>query len=185
MSVTITWSLSAGGSAEADIAHGNSSNGSNTTSKRIFLKHDGVNSITGCAFYFVQKSGSYSGDFTAADDFTELLEWGDGADADAFGGIQVNMDAINSFSGGSTWGMDFSQKTSVDGLKFTARTGVANSLANAFTLSKNMSSSMSVDGEIPTGLNDASFELRIKVPVDEGTAGARQFGQVLKYTSTS
>jgi hypothetical protein len=44
---------------------------------------------------------------------------------------------------------------------------------------------MSVDGTIPNGVNNATFQMRIKVPTDEDTAGIRQFDQVMKYTFTS
>lgn len=185
MAVSITWSNTAGGGGITGVSHGSSSNGSNTTAQQVFIRHDGSNPITGCAFYFAQKSGSYSGNDTAAGDFAELLAWGDGATANAFGGVQINMNAEGSFDGGSTWGMSESQKTSVDGYKFTLRTGTADNTSNAVTLSEKMSASMSTNGTIPNGVTDASFQIRIKIPTDEDTAGTRQFDQVLKYTYTS
>jgi hypothetical protein len=185
MPVSITWSTSDNGSAISSVNHGNTANGSNTTAQQIFIRHDGGNPITGCAFYFGQKGGTYSGDFDAATDFAEIKGWGDGGTANAFGGVQINMDAEGSFSGGATWDMSESQKTSSDGYKFTMRTGTGDGSSNAVTLSEKMSSSMSVDGTIPNGVTSASFQIRIKVPTDEDTAGVRQFDQVLKYTYTS
>jgi hypothetical protein len=184
MTVSITWSSTAGGAGIASLNHGTSANGNNTTAQEIFIRHNGVNPITACGFYFAQKSGSYTGSATAADDFTEMIAWGDDNDTADFGGIQINMDKEGSFSGGSTWGMSEAQKTSVDNLKFTVRTGVGNSLANAVTLSEKMGTGMTTNGEIPASTN-VSFQLRIKVPSSENVAGTRQFDQVLKYTYTS
>lgn len=185
MAVSITWSSTAGGTAITNVNHGNASNGANTTAQQVFIRHDGANPITGCAFYFAAKAGTYSGSFNAATDFAEMKAWGDGATANAFGGVQINMDAEGGFSGGATWGMSESQKTSSDGLKFTLRTGVADATGTAITLSEKMSASMSVDGTIPNGVNNATFQMRVKVPTDEDTAGIRQFDQVMKYTFTS
>jgi hypothetical protein len=185
MAVLITWSSTAGGGAISNVNHGSISNGTNTTEQQVFVRHDGLNSITAAGFYFAQKSGSYTGTFTAAGDFTEIVGWGDGVAANDFGGIQVNMDSEGTFSGGATWGMSESQKTSVDGLKYTVRTGVANSLGNKVLLSEKMSTSMSVDGILPAAVNNASFQLRIKAPTSETTTGTRQFDQVLSYTYTS
>lgn len=185
MAVSITWSTTAGGTGITSVSHGTSVNGGNTTAQQLYLRHDGLNPITACAFYFAQKSGSYTGSATAADDFTELLAWGDEVAVDDFGGIQVNMDAEGSFSGGATWGMSESQKTSVDGYKFTARTGTADSNSNAVVLSEKMSASMSTNGVIPAGVQDATFQIRVLVPTAEDTAGTRQFDQVLKFTYTS
>lgn len=185
MPVSITWSATNNGTAITSVNHGNAANGTNTTAQQVFIRHDGANPITGCAFYFGQKTGSYTGSFNAAADFAEIKAWGDGGTANAFGGVQVNMDAEGGFSGGATWGMSESQKTSSDGYKFTMRTGVADASGNAVTLSEKMSASMSVDGTIPNGVTSATFQIRIKIPTDEDTAGVRQFDQVLKYTYTS
>ncbi len=185
MAVLITWSSLAGGTAIASLDHGSSGNGTNTTAQEIFVRHDGDNTITNCAFYFAQKTGTYTGDVTAADDFSELLEWGDASTAGAWGGIQINMDATGGFSGGSTWDMSETQKTSVDGLKYTVRTGKGHNSANSVLLATTMSSSMTTAGELPADVTDASFQLRLKIPSTEDTAGVRQFSQVLVYTATS
>ena len=185
MAVSITWSLTDNGTAETLIDHGSASNGSNTTERQIYLRHNGVNPITDCGFYFTTKSGAYTGGLNAVADFAEMLAWGDAGVADDWGGVQVNMDAEGGFSGGATWGMSESQKTSADGYKFTLRSGTADSSANALTLSEKMSASMTVNGEIPAGVTNTTFQLRIKVPTNEDTAGVRQFDQVLKYTFTS
>jgi hypothetical protein len=185
MAVSITWSLTDNGAAETLIDHGNAANGENTTATQIYIRHDGTNEITNCAFYFAEKSGSYTGSLNAVADYAEMLAWGDAGVADDWGGIQVNMDAEGGFSGGATWGMSESQKTSADGYKFTARTGVGDGSANGVTLSEKMSASMSVDGTIPNAITNTTFQLRIKIPTNEDTAGVRQFDQVLKYTFTS
>jgi hypothetical protein len=185
MSVSITWSSTSGGSTISNLAHGNASNGANTTAQQIYVRHDGAAEITDCVFYFGQKTGLYTGNATAADDFTELVSWGDGATANAFGGIQINMDAVNGFTGGATWGMSESQKTASDGLKYTARTSVGDSSGAGIPLRQEMSSSMTGDQIIPAGVVDASFQLRLKVPQDEATIGIRQFDQILSYVYTS
>lgn len=185
MAVSITWSLTNNGTGITLVDHGNAANGQNTTAKQVYIRHDGANEITNCAFYNQQKSGSYTGSANAAADFTELINWGDGNTANSFGGFQVNMDAEGGFSGGPTWGMSETQKTSADGLKFTLRTGVADNPTNAVTLSEKMSTNMTTNGVIPAGVTDVTFQCRIKIPVDEDTAGVRQFDQVLKYTYTS
>lgn len=185
MAVSITWSLTANGSGITLVDHGNAANGQNTTAKQVFLRHDGANEITNCAFYTQQKSGSYTGSANAALDFTELVNWGDGVVSAAWGGFQVNMDAEGGFSGGATWGMSESQKSSADGLKFTMRTGVADSAPNGVTLSEKMSSNMSTNGVIPAGVTNATFQCRVKIPTNEDTAGVRQFDQVMSYTYTS
>lgn len=185
MAVSITWSATAGGTAITNVNHGNAANGAVTSAQQVYIRHDGTNPITGCSFYFGQKTGSYTGSFNAAADFTEIRAWGDGGTANAFGGVQVNMDAEGGFSGGASWDMSESQKTSTDGYKFTMRTGTADVTGNSVDLSEKMSASMSVDGTIPNGITNVTFQIRIKIPTDEDTAGIRQFDQVLKFTYTS
>ena len=185
MTVNIIWSLTAGGVSVDSLDEGSVPNGTITDSVTLFVRHDGVNPITDAKLYFAAKTGVYTGDLSASEDFAELLEWGDAATLNTFGGIQVNMDAVNAFSGGSTWGMSETQKTSVDSYKYTVRTAVGASSAGAVLLSKQMSSSMTVDGTIPAGVNDASLQFRVKVPVVEGVLGIRQFIHALRFTSTT
>lgn len=185
MTVSITWSISAGGSSATDFDSGTSSNGSTTTPVQIFVRHDGVNPITNAGFYFTQKSGVYSGDSSSPEDITELLTWGDSITTDDFGGIQLNMDATGGFTGGTNWGMSETQKTSTDNLKVTVRTDTGDKPSTAILLSKNMSASMVTDGTIPAGVNDASFKIRLKVPTSTDTLGVRQFDQVLRFDFTS
>lgn len=185
MSVSITWSASDNGSSITSNDHGSAANGGNTTATTLYLRHDGVNEITGCGFYLQSLSSGYTGGADAVTDLAEIFAWGDDSTASGFGGFQINMNSEGGFDGGSTWGMSESQKTSSDGYKYTFRTGVGSSIATAITLSEKMSASMSVDGTIPTGVTDVAFQSRLKIPTDEDTAGIRQFQQKLKFTFTS
>jgi hypothetical protein len=181
--VSVTWSITSGGVSATSFDEGSAANGSTTDATTIYIRHDGVNPITNCRLYIVPKL-TYTGDFTSADDFSELLEAGDGSTANTFGGIQLNFDATGSFSGGSTWDMSHTQKTSSDALKYTVRTGVGDSPANGILLPSEMSASMTTDGEIPAGVN-AAFQIRLKVPTAEDTLGTRQFDMILKFTATT
>jgi hypothetical protein len=183
MPALITWSLENNDIGYSELsASGLASNGENTSVTTIFLRHDSATDLTACKLYFVPKTGTYTGDATAADDFSELLAWGDDTDASDFGGIQVNFDAVGVWSGGATWDMSESVKTSPDGLKYTIRTGVGDSLANGISLPVEMSSSMTTLGELPAGVTDIRFQIRVKVPSSEGSTGTRQFSPVLSYT---
>jgi hypothetical protein len=182
--VSVIWSSTSGGSSVTSFNEGRSINGSTTDASTIYIRHDGVNPITDCRLYFVPKLTGYAGDFLASQDLGELLEAGDGSTANAFGGIQVNFDAIGSFSGGSTWDMSHTQKTASDALKYTVRTGVGDSISNGILIPSEASASMTTDGVIPAGVN-AAFQIRIKVPTDEDTLGTRQFDMILKFTATT
>ena len=181
MTVLLTWSENSGDIGYSEFDGGASASGSETTSKTVYLRHDSDNTVTSCMLYCVPKTGTYEGDTTSVDDFAELLSWGNSSGASDFGGIQINFDAVGGFSGGTSWGMSESQKTSTDGLKYTIRTGVGDSLANAILLPVEMSSNLITPGEIPTLVEDARMQIRIKVPANEGDTGARQFSIVLSY----
>lgn len=182
--VAVTWSTTAGGVTTTSFDEGNSANGATTTATRIYIRHDGVNPITNCRLYIVPRL-TYSGDFTAVDDFAELLAAGNALTANTFGGVQLNFDATGGFSGGDTWGMSESQKTASDALKYTIRTGVGDTASTGILLPMQMSASMTEDGVIPAGVTDASFQVRLKIPTDEDTLGVRQFDMILKFTATT
>lgn len=185
MAVNITWSSTEGGTGFTSLAHGDTTIGIPTDQEIVYLRHDGSNAITNCKIYLGPKSGIYTGDVSAAADYAELISWGDASVSYSWGGVQINMNAEGSFDGGSTWGMSESQKTSTDGLKFTIRTATGNQSSTAVTLSEKMSSGMSTDGTIPAALTSARFAMRILVPEDENTAGAREFELFTSYTYTN
>jgi hypothetical protein len=93
------------------------------------------------------------------------------------------MDPTNSTGyNATTWNLSNTTKTTT--VAFTMHTSVADTTNNAVTLKEHMSAGMSVDGQIPNGV-EARFLARFLVPTDEDTAGVRQIDQVLKYTFTS
>lgn len=185
MAVSITWSLTANGASITSVDHGSAELGQNTSEATLFLRHNGSRKISNCALFIAPKTSGYTGDFNANTDHAEIISWGDANVAGDFGGVQINMDAEGGFSGGSTWGMSESQKTSTDGLKFTIRTGVGDSLANAVTLSEKTSVSVPTNGEIPPGVTTASFKTRVKIPSNESVGGFREYSLFLKYSYTS
>lgn len=174
MAVGLIWSFTNGGDAIVDIVdHGNASNGANTASQVIYIRHDGVNPITNTGLYIRQYSGSYTGAATAVDDYQELLSWGDATVAADFGGFEVSFN-------GSTWPSVSSKSPSN---AFVARTGTGDNETNAVTLPT--ATGADVAGEIQASETDVNFTCRIVVPTNEDTVGLRQFDQVLRYTFTS
>lgn len=183
MPVSIIWSDSSLGSQVDEIDHGNVANGAYTTAETIFLRHDGDNTITSCAFYFKQVVDGYGGGFSGPADYSEIKSWGDNDTANGHGGIQLNMDPGNTTGWHvTTWGL--SEATKQTAIAFTMSNGIGDVIGNAVTLPTEMSVGMLVDGEIPTGV-EASFLCRIKVPTDEDLAGTREIQQVLRYSFTS
>lgn len=190
MSVQIVWSLTNGGSSlDEPIDHGDNTSGNTLTPKTIYIRHTGDNPITSCAFFVRPYTGTYSGDATATDDFNEIIAWGDDVDAGDFGGFQINMnaDATPSFPAAS-W-PTLANKTTVDTLGETFRSGTGHGVseAEAVPLQKEMyNTAGGVDGEIPTGTApNVRFQARIVVPTNEAVSGVRLFEQVLKFTYTS
>lgn len=182
MSVVVTFSASNGSSAiGSPVSYGNTSNGATTSSQVIYIRHNGANPITGCGLY-VEVASPYAGDFTAIADKTEVIGWGDGASAPAFGGYEINMNATGTFPGAS-W-PTFAHKTTVDGYGFTVRTGVGDSSSNAITIPTVTGASSS--GTIQIGASpNVRLSTRVVVPANEDTLGARQFRLILKYVYTS
>jgi len=181
MAVNIIWSLSNGGDAlSTTLDHSNASNGNYTTEKEIFIRHDGLNSITDAGLYIRQLSGTYSGSFTAAADIAELLYWGDQSTSSTFGGFQCNLLATTSYPS-SGW-PTYSSKSPTGG--FVHRTGVGDSESNAIAVPTTTGATSS--GTIQAGSSpNVRLKVRILVPTDEDTIGIRQWDQVLKYNFTS
>ena len=184
MPVTVIWSSTNGGSAITEpLSHGNSSNGAFTSTQEIHLRHDGANPITDTTFHMSAiDTGVYGGDFTAAADQAELLEWGDAAGTNDFGGMQFNRNATGGFPGAS-W-PDFSNKTSADGHGINVRTGVGDDSSNPLNVTTAMGASAL--GTIQVGATpNVRLNSRMKIPQNEGTLGTRQFKVILTFTSTT
>ena len=179
---SVIWSLTSGGAAVESFNHGSKANGELTIVKEVFVRHDGDSAITNAGFFVRQFSGNYAGSATASADFTELLDWGDDSTEAGFGGVQLNMDAINSYptAGWST----YDDKDPTYG--FTVRTGQGDSESNAITVSKNTYNTSGTDGQIEAGSTpNVRFKMRVQIPEDEDTLGIRQFEVMLAYTATS
>lgn len=190
MAVNISWGHTEGGSEynSASVDHLSGSNGTilnndaQGKSGEVWISHDGTNPITGCKFYLGQFSGTYSGGASAAADLAEMLAWGDGGDANAFGGVWLNMDKINAFVAADP---TFAAPGGVNDLHVACHTGVGDNPANGVNLHVNMGAAVTSTGVIAAGGTAASLQVHVKIPIDEGTAGVREFDQKLRFTYTS
>jgi hypothetical protein len=170
MVVDIIWAESAqGAEITSDLSWGNISNGS-SSDDQLYIRHNGTAKITACEFYIQAYTGSYTGGASASDDYTELIAWGDGDDAEGFLIDQNTENGAEDFQTHKT-----SQGTST----------------TAFSLSRNTiigAGGAGTEGEIEgsvVGAEEAHIQARIAVPAAEDTAGTRQFDQCLSYTYTS
>lgn len=183
MSVTLTFSSSNGGaSLTSPLDHGDSSNGAETGAQEIFLRHDGVNNITGVSLFGRAYSEPYSGSATALADFNELIGWGDKAYVSApdFGGVQFNFAATTSYPDGS-WSVWNAPDPSGGA---TIRGGVGDSEGSAIVLPT--STGAVLDGIIQPGMSpNVRFKMRVQVPESENVVGIRQFDTVISYVYTS
>jgi hypothetical protein len=180
---TITWSSSNGGTAiTTTLDHGSKSNGQTSTVQELFVRHDGVNEITNTGIFIREFSGTYGGAATSSADIAELLEWGDATTDSTFGGVHINLDAINAFPA-AQWPTRASKSMTYG---YAHRTGVGDSEVNKIVLSKNTYSSSGTDGVVPAGSTpNVRFQVRVQVPTDEDTLGARQWDAALAYSFTS
>jgi hypothetical protein len=190
MAVNITWSATQNGVAITSLDHGSGSNGdtvsnggNGTAGVEVWLRHDGANAITNAGFYLGQKSGTYTGAVSAAADLAEMLAWGDGATAGAFGGFQINMEKTGGTPYSSGNWPSVGTKTPTLGSAFY--TGVGDSIANKVLLKTSMGASVSGTGVLDAGGTACAFKCRVQIPTDEDTVGIRQFDQKLRYTYTS
>ncbi len=184
MSITITFSATNGGSNfSGPVNYGNTSNGQLTPDQIIYIKHNGVNSITGCGLYLDSADPlSYAGDFTALNDKIELLGWGDSASNSNFGGYQLNLNATGSFPGAS-W-PSFTTKTTTDTFGINIRSGVGDSSVNLILLPTTTGASS--PGTISSGSSpNVRFRARLLIPQSVTLVGVRQFKLKLVYNYTS
>jgi len=178
MAVDIIWSLTQGGDAVSLVDHGNSSNGSNTTEKEIYLRHNGSNPITNAVLYLQSYTGTYNGEATPTSDINEVLGWGNTITANGFGGMLIHQGASDSYA--EAWPTYLSRTgTAVN----TFYPGNGDSAANGFPILT--STGASVEGQIENGTPNVRFKLRVQVPVDESVLGIRQVDQVLQFDFTS
>lgn len=171
MSVNITWSSTNGGAAITEpLDHGSAAAGNILSDQEIFIRHDATNPITNCRFYLTS---------TVPADLAEILSWGDASIADDFGGIQINMDAITSYPTWSTVGTKSGTHYNV------FRTGVGDSADNGILLTANSGLTGSA-GTLQAGSSpNVRFKLRVQIPTNEDTTGARVFAQKMRFTFTS
>lgn len=181
MAITIKWALTDGGAAITnDVSHGSGSSGTTLSAKTIFISHNGTNSITNAKLYLAAKSNGYTGSGSPTTDLTEILSWGDQLNTANFGGIQINMDAANSFPN-SAWGT-VTDRDPTNG--FSLRSGVGDTQDNAVALK--VSTGVPAEGVIPAGSTpDVSFEFRVKIPSSLATTGTRQFDLRMRYSYTN
>lgn len=184
MSVSIVFTVD--NVATTSINHSTVEAGNETTAKTVYVSLSGANNpVNNFRLYLDAKSGTYSGSKTAAEDKTEIIGWGDGNTAAAFGGVQFNFLKTSDPSFPSSgWGT-YDSKSPTGGT--TIRTGVGDSLANAILLSTTAGLLVSTAGHIPKDVttSDIAFQMRIKVPSSVATLGTRQFDIKAAFSYTS
>lgn len=177
----IIWSLTNGGpSITTSLDHGGTSNGDETATQEIFIRHTFTNPITAAKLFIRELSTTYTGAFTAPVDINELLAWGGKSTANGFGGYLINMNATNSYPAAS-W-PTYSSKSPTSG--FVCRTGVGDSELNGIQLDTN--AGCPSNGVIPAGIGpNVRFSIKVAAPPEEDTVGERQFETALVFTYTS
>lgn len=104
MVVSITWSSVAAGATPITDAvyHGIiAAGGPDGAANDLYISHDGLNAITSCGFYIQPyNGGGYTGTIGPAQDFTEIVGWGDVVPFNV-GGVVLNQDSLGAFPGGS------------------------------------------------------------------------------------
>ena len=167
--VTVTFSRTSGGLEIADtlkgqdsgINHGDVVNGRETYPEDIYIRHDGLNEITDCKFYFGQFTGTYEGGQTALLDFDELKTWGN---ADASKGFLIDVNHDNIY-------------------EYNLRAGQMDSEANAIALNDSGAGGTNPD-DIGVG-GEAHIKLKLAVPSSEDTPGIRQIDFFMGFSYTS
>ncbi len=192
MAVNLTVSSTISGSNYADVLAGGSSgidigtvtNGQTSSTKELYIRHDGTTKITGLSFYLQTYTGTYGGDYSAAADYAKILAWGDKSPTRY--GLQFE----------ETWnaGTPFISP-------YNVYTGVGDSYANRRTMQVGSMSyensgseadpSSPIAGEINVTANKTTYgnrahlKQRMYVPGDETAGGKRQFDLVFAYFYTT
>jgi hypothetical protein len=184
MAISLVFSSTNGGvGLGAPVDHGNIANGSSTSATTIYVRHNGINPITSVTLYCASvDTGEYTGDATAANDFAELLAWGNAAASGDFGGSQVNFNASASFPN-SSW-PTFANKSTVDGFGYTIRSGIGDSSGSGIAIPT--ATGATSLGTIQAGASpNVRFQMRVVVPQNEDTLGIRQFRTSFSFNYTS
>jgi len=143
------------------VNNGKVANSHETYPEDIYIRHDSLNEITDCKFYFCAYSGNYNGKKTPALDMSELVEWGDGDAAKGYL-IDVNHDGI---------------------FDYNLRTGQMDSSANAVVLNDVDAGGTNPD-DIGPG-EEAHIALKLSIPSTVDTSGVRQLDFLMSYSYTN
>jgi len=181
MAVTISWTDGVGTDLADPVDLTSGVAGDNTPVSGIYVRHNGTNPIKNARYYISPVTSGYAGAATAQEDYDEMLAWGDSVVSGDYGGVQVNMDVSDGSPGAwpTVSGKDPDSS-------YTVRTGFGDSAANGLMLSPNMSTEMSAAGIVPGGItNWPLYQIRVRVPTNEGDTGLRHVSQKLQFTYTS
>lgn len=194
--VTLTLSRTEVGSAVADLLQGGSTgcdigtvaNDAVSSTQEIYLRHNGVNKITSCAYYIQPFSGIYGGNYDAATDYAKMLALGD-----AVGNYGLMFD--EDWNSSPQFTSFYKVKTGF-GDSFANRRNFPSTMQlyfNTGTLAKS-DPTTPVVGEVGPNDNGATAQavgnrsllrFRIGLPANEVDGGIRQFDTVVAYTYTS
>lgn len=147
--------------ANSGINHGSIANGKETQPEDVYIRHDGDNEITDCAFYCQQFTGTYDGAQTAALDLDELKAWGD---ADAGKGFLIDVDHDDTY-------------------EYNLKSGQMDLEANAVSLDDSGAGGSNPDDIGVSG--EAKIKLKIAVPYTVDIPGVRFYDFLMKYSYTS
>ena len=192
MAVTVTFSSAAGSGDFTEITHqdggGDIAAGNTSDPQDVYIRHDAANDITDCKFFMAPFSVSAHANANA--DYLEMLEWGDGlaaggpAEANEFGGVQLNMDRVGNFDATTPW-PTFGSEGSATDKAVACRTGVGDNASNGIELNADAHPTTETAGVITAGSNTTQIQLRVEVPTDEATTGERKFDLRMRFTFTS
>lgn len=167
MVVSITWSSVAAGATPITDAvyHGIiAAGGPDGAANDLYISHDGLNAITSCGFYIqLYNGGGYTGTIGPAQDFAEIVGWGDLAT----GGVVLDQNFQGAFPGG---------------ILHTTLAGIA---GTDIPLSVNAGDPVPLGGAgIITPAEEAHIQLSMRVPA--GTLAGRRFvDHCLRFDYTS
>jgi hypothetical protein len=195
--VTLTLSRSEAGTQVADLLQGGSSgcdfgtvaNDSVSATQELFLRHNGVNKITSCAYYIQPFSGVYGGAYDPSSDFAKILALGDVTPGNHGLLFDEDWNASPQFS-------SFYKIKTGSGDSFGTRRNFATSMQLYFNSGTSAKSDPSapVVGEVGPNDNGAIAQaignrsllrFRLSLPANEIDGGIRQFDTVIAYTYTS
>lgn len=176
-----------GGSAGCDL--GTVANDSVSATQELFLRHNGVNKITSCAYYIQPYSGVYGGGYDAATDYAKMLALGDTTPGNY--GLMFDED----WNSSPQFSSFFKIKTGY-GDAFGTRRNFPSTMQlyyNTSTAAKSDPTSPVVgevgpndNGVVAQAVGNRSLlRFRLGLPANELDGGIRQFDTVVAYTYTS